>query len=117
MTAHLQAALHRQQAHDRLVLALDDVLGTLHGLGWHDLVLMEALAAQPAPVPLRALAQALAWAPAAVVRRSAPLVKTGWLARDADGIALRAPGRARLAEARETAAVACARHATVMGPA
>lgn len=110
MTADpLAQALAQRHAQDHLALALDDALGTWHGLGWSDFVLLDALQAHAGPLSLRALATVLAWSPALLVRHLGPLVKTGLLERGSDGIALRPAGAARLREAAETARALCAR--------
>ena len=70
--------LHRAEA--RLRLRLDDVLGTLHGIGWEDFALLATLVEHGGRLPLRELADHLATPLSVLLRRLAPLQKTGLLA-------------------------------------
>lgn len=102
--------LHRAQA--SLRLKLDDELGTLHGIGWDDFVLLAQLAAAPDGVPLRELDRPMGVRLSGVVRRLGPLEKTGLLARRTDGagvrrVLLRPAARGLVKEARETAEAIC----------
>ena len=52
---HLEQALLVNRTHAALTLALDDALGTLHGLSWGDFVLLRNLAAAGSGVTLAEL--------------------------------------------------------------
>lgn len=92
-------------AHARLQLALDDALGTWHGIGHAEFILLHALArAEGGCLPTAPLGVPLS----AVVRRLIPLEKTGHIARAAGQVSLRPAGRAVLDEARATASALCA---------
>ncbi len=96
-------------AHARLRRKLDDELGTLHGLGLADLVLLQSLA--DGGRTARELERPLGTRASQVVRQVMALEKSGWIERGEHGgrrvIALRSPGRRLLGEAMETAAHIC----------
>lgn len=105
----LDLCLDISQAHARLQLALDDALGTWHGIAHADFILLHALArAEGSRLPLAALVAPLGVPQSAVVRRLIPLEKTGHIARDAGHVSLRPAGRAVLDQARTTAGALCA---------
>ena len=105
----LDLCLGISQAHARLQLALDDALGTWHGIAHADFILLHTLArAEGGRLPTSALVAPLGVPLSAVVRRVIPLEKTGHIARDAGHVSLRPAGRAVLAEARATAGALCA---------
>lgn len=105
----LDLCLGISQAHARLQLALDDALGTWHGIAHADFILLDALArAEGGRLPTAALVAPLGVPQSAVVRRLIPLEKTGHIARAAGQVSLRPAGRAVLAEARATAGALCA---------
>lgn len=105
----LDLCLGISQAHARLQLALDDALGTWHGIAHADFILLHTLArAEGGCLPTTALVAPLGVPLSAVVRRVIPLEKTGHIARDAGQVSLRPAGRAVLAEARATAGALCA---------
>jgi MarR family transcriptional regulator, organic hydroperoxide resistance regulator len=94
--------LSRAQAH--LALAMDDALGTWHGLSLRELDLLSCLeAASPADVPRRTLAATLGLTQAALLRLCLPMEKTGLVERRDGTIGLRAGGTQRAREALQTA--------------
>lgn len=96
-------------AHARLQRLLDDALGTWHGIGHADFILLHALAqAEGGRLPTAALMVPLGVPLSAVVRRLIPLEKTGHIARAAGHVTLRPAGRAVLGEASTTASALCA---------
>ena len=109
----LRVCLQVQQAHARLRRKLDDELGTLHGLGFDDFVLLDALArAGDGGLGAAALERPLGVQRSAVVRQVIALEKTGLVQRSADTeggrrVQLRGPGRRLLQEATDTAAAVC----------
>lgn len=110
----LQACLERHRAHAAQVFRLDDELGTQHGIAWQDFVLLEELADARDGLPTASLARRVGLTPSHLLLRLLPLEKVGLVARaqaavGARTVALRAPGRQLLREARETAAAVCAR--------
>lgn len=110
----LQACVDRHLEHAALVFALDDELGTHHGLSWADFVLLTVLEAAGGAAPAAALASTLHTSALRLLQRLLPLEKIGLVARDAEGegkrrIKLRLQGRRVLHEARDTAAYVCAR--------
>lgn len=109
----LQACVDRHLEHSAIVFKLDDELGTHHGLSWTDFVLLTVLDAAGSALPTAALARSLRMSASHLLLRLLPLEKTGLVERTADGdgkrhVALRAPGRRLLHEARGTATRACA---------
>ncbi|WP_119967107.1 AsnC family transcriptional regulator [Simplicispira lacusdiani] len=105
----LDLCLDISLAHARLQLALDDALGTWHGIGHADFILLHTLAqAEGGRLRTAALVAPLGVPVSAVVRRLIPLEKTGHIARDAGHVSLRPAGLAVLAEARTTASALCA---------
>lgn len=96
-------------AHARLRRKLDDELGTLHGLGFADLVLLQSLA--DGARAAGELERPLGTRASQVIRQVMALEKSGWLERCEQGgrrvVALRPPGRRLLGEAMETAAHIC----------
>ncbi len=105
----LQACLDRHLAHTALVFALDDALGTHHGLSWADFVLLTVLDAAGGAAPLTELARSLHTPASHLLLRLLPLEKTGLVERAADGqgqrrVTLRPQGRRLRHEARDTAA-------------
>lgn len=105
----LNLCLDISQAHARLQWVLDDALGTWHGIGHADFIVLHALAqAEGGRLPTAALAAPLGVPLSAVVRRLIPLEKTGHIARAAGQVSLRPAGRAVLGEARATAGALCA---------
>jgi DNA-binding MarR family transcriptional regulator len=114
MSAHaLQACMDRHLEHAAMVFALDDALGTHHGLSWADFVLLSALEAAAGSAPATELARTLRTPASHFLLRLLPLEKTGLVERIAGAggkrcVTLRPQGRRLLREARETAAHACA---------
>lgn len=107
----LQACLDREHAQALAASALDNVLGTHHGLSWADFVLLEHLAQKSAGMPEAELAKRMGLLRSRLLVRTRPLEKLGWLLRVGGGprlVALRPSGQRLLEEARETAAAACA---------
>lgn len=106
----LDLCLRTSLAHARLQLLLDDALGTWHGIGYADFIVLHTLArAEGGSLPTAALAAPLGLPVSAVVRRLIPLEKTGHIARAAGRVTLRPAGRAVLGEASATAGDLCAR--------
>lgn len=113
-TQALDTCMRLQLAHARLRRKLDDELGTLHGMGMDDFVLLRALAeAGDTGLPAAELERPLGVQRSAVVRQVIALEKTGLVRREVDAqglrrVQLRGPGRRLLQEATETAAAICA---------
>lgn len=107
--------LHISAAHARIQLALDEELGTFHGLSYADFLLLHRLSDAPQQqLPMTELAPHLGVRPSAVVRQVLPLEKIGLLERaaqpDARGrrqVRLRPAGRQVLAGATESALAMC----------
>lgn len=111
-TTRLQQFLNQHHAHAALCFRLDEELGTLHGIGWADFVLLDALASAGGALPGAQLAQVLGMSRSRFLLQLIPLEKIGLVARVAgeDGIrrvVLRAGGSSQLNAARETAAHLC----------
>lgn len=114
-TSSFEQCLRISAAHSRIQLALDEELGTFHGLSYADFMLLHRLADAPQQqLPLVELAPQLGVRPSAMVRQILPLEKIGLLARDtpANGqgrrqVRLRPAGRQVLAGATETARALC----------
>lgn len=109
----LDCCLQLQAAHARLQLALDDGLGTWHGLSLADFVLLRAVdAAGDDGLANAQLVQPLGVQRSAVVRQLLQLEKTGLVERvrtprGERRVLLRGPGRALLHEAASTVASLC----------
>lgn len=102
--------------HDRAAAAfvLDEELGTHHGLSWADFVLLDALDEQDGRgLPQPQLATRLGLRASRLLMQIRPLEKLGLLSRTGSVVDLRPAGRRVLREARETAAVVCARRTAV----
>ena len=105
----LDICLGASLAHARLQWVLDDALGTLHGIGYADFIVLRTLAqAEGGRLPTASLVAPLGVPVSAVVRRLIPLEKTGHIARQAGSVALRPAGHAVLGEASTTAGALCA---------
>lgn len=109
----LQACLDRHLKHAALVFALDEKLGTHHGLSWADFVLLTVLNAAGGAASATELARSLRTPASHLLLRLLPLEKTGLVERATDGdgkrsVTLRPQGRRLLYEARDTAANECA---------
>lgn len=107
----LDFALQIGRAQACLTLWLDEPLGTLHGLGLDDLLLLQTLADAGSAsdgLTLAVLAQCLGLRPSALLRRLLPLAKTGPVAREPGRVRLRPAGRATLDAARQSADALCA---------
>lgn len=113
----LRDFLEREHARAAAAFALDEELGTHHGLSWTDFVLLEQLAGAPGEVTEAGLAAALGVRRSRLLVQTRPLEKLGWLCRTAGSggrlIGLTASGRRMLREAGETAAHVCSRLAAV----
>jgi|JI10StandDraft_1071094.scaffolds.fasta_scaffold199116_3 predicted transcriptional regulator len=115
---HLEQALLVNRTHAALTLALDDALGTLHGLSWSDFVLLRNLAAAADAVPLADLVVPLGAPASAVLRRVIPLERTGLVQREpGQRVSLRRSGRRLLHEATSTAQAVCAQVMPCVEPA
>ena len=111
-TSALQDCLAREHAQALAGFALDDALGTHHGLSWADFVLLRHVGEAPSGLPEAELARRLGVLRSRLLLRTRPLEKLGWLQRVEGGersLALRPAGRRMLAEAEETAAAVCER--------
>lgn len=108
-TRALDFCMQISLGHASLQLKLDDALGTWHGMGLDDFMLLRQLAQAPdGRLPLADLVRPLGLRPSAVMRQLVPLEKTGRVQREAGRqVLLRPAGRALLAEATETAAAIC----------
>ncbi len=108
-TRALDFCMQISLGHASLQLKLDDALGTWHGMGLDDFMLLRQLAQAPGGrLPLAELVRPLGLRPSAVMRQLVPLEKTGRIQREPGRqVLLRPAGRAQLAEATETAAVIC----------
>lgn len=110
------------RAHANLRLALDDALGKHHGIDFGDFALLEFLArAQDHRARIADLARRLGTSRSTALRRLLALEKIGLLERTgADGIrmaVLRPIGRARAAQAADTAESVCAAAVASIAPA
>lgn len=111
----LELCLRISAAHARLQLALDEELGTHHGLSYADFVLLHRLAgAQDHRLSIGELAPELGLRASALLRQILPLEKTGLVERetavDSKGkrhVHLRAAGRQVVANAIDTAQALC----------
>jgi MarR family transcriptional regulator, organic hydroperoxide resistance regulator len=108
----LQDCLAREHAQALAASALDEALGTYHGLSWADFVLMQHVGDANGGLPDAELARKLGVMRSRLLMRTRPLQKLGWLQR-LDGperrLALLPSGQTLLAEARQTAAAVCER--------
>jgi DNA-binding MarR family transcriptional regulator len=108
----LNECLAREHAQARAGFALDEALGTHHGLAWSDFVLLRHVGDAPDGLAEAELARRLGVQRSRVLLRTRPLVKLGWLHRAEDGarrLSLLPSGQRLLAEAGETAAAVCER--------
>lgn len=108
----LQQRLATHHEHARATRLLDEELGTLHGVGWTQFVLLDAIESAPADAAAAGLADRLGLSSSRLLLQLLPMEKLGLVSRitQPDGrrsIALRAAGRRLLAETRETAAALC----------
>jgi MarR family transcriptional regulator, organic hydroperoxide resistance regulator len=108
-TDALDDCLHISLAHASLMLKLDDVLGTFHGLSLNDFMLLRLLSqAEGGRLPLAGLMRPMGVRMSAVLRQLVPLEKTGYLQREPGRmVALRPAGRAQVNEAASSAGVVC----------
>jgi DNA-binding MarR family transcriptional regulator len=112
----LDLCLKLSQAHASLNLKLDDDLGTFHGLGWNDFILLRLLSRSDGGRSAVAdLVRPMGLQLSAVTRQLVLMEKTGWIQREgaATGggrghVVLRPAGRRLLDEALETAGAVCA---------
>jgi DNA-binding IclR family transcriptional regulator len=108
-TQALDFCMQVSLGHASLQLKLDDALGTWHGMGLDDFMLLRQLAQAPGGrLPLADLVRPLGLRPSAVMRQLVPLEKTGRIQREPGRyVLLRPAGRSQLAEATETASAIC----------
>ncbi len=119
----LDQCLRISAAHARLQLALDEELGTFHGLSYADFLLLHQLAgAQGQRLPMAELAPELGLRQSALLRQILPLEKTGLVARDglagqggSRDVQLRSAGRQVVSNASETAQALCEHLAPSLG--
>ncbi len=107
LTLQQRIAIHRE--HGQATRDLDEELGTLHGIGWTEFVLLDALESAPADAAAARVADQLGLSSSRLLLQVLPMEKLGLVSRITrpDGqrsIALRPAGRRLLAETRETAA-------------
>lgn len=111
----LDAFVAQERGRATLTLALDEALGTHHGIGWPDFLLLQALQDATQAVPDQALAVRLGLPRSLLLLRLRPLDKLGLVQRsEASGtrcVHLSSGGRRVLGEARDTAAAVCAQAA------
>ncbi len=106
----LDIGLALSAAQARLSFALDDALGTLHGIGLRELGLLVQLQRSPqGAASLDALSVALGLPPSSLLRLCLPLVKTGLIERAPRRLGLRPAGARLAAEAAATAEAAAQR--------
>jgi DNA-binding MarR family transcriptional regulator len=117
--------LRVSRAHASLNLKLDDELGTFHGLGLQDFILLRLLAEREGGrMALADLVRPMGMRQSAVMRQLLQLEKTGKVQREsAPGtgagqpcVALRPAGRRLLNEALATADAVCARALGMLAP-
>ncbi|MCZ4315425.1 MarR family transcriptional regulator [Comamonadaceae bacterium G21597-S1] len=114
-TTSFSQCLHISALHARIQYALDDELGTYHGLSYADYLLLRALEQSgDTPMAMADLVPCLGVPLSAVVRQILPLEKTGLVQRQgADGapgrrtVRLRPAARQVLVNATETAQAVC----------
>ncbi len=114
-TTSFAQCLHISALHARIQYALDDELGTHHGLSYADYLLLRALEQSgDSPMAMTDLVPCLGVPLSAVVRQILPLEKTGLVQRQgADGapgrrtVRLRPAARQVLVNATETAQAVC----------
>jgi DNA-binding MarR family transcriptional regulator len=121
MTKNLDFCLALHHAHASLQRKLDDELGIYHGIGFGDFALLETLArADDGRACSADLAPALGLSASGLVRQLIALEKVGLVIREGDDdgrtVTLRAPGRALVREARDTAARICDAAIPAIGP-
>lgn len=113
--APLQSFLQGERRRAAAAFALDEELGTHHGLSWADFVLLDALEGHDEGLPQPQLATHLGLRGSQLLMQLRPLEKLGLLARTGAAgravVALRPAGRRVLGEARDTAAAVCGRFA------
>ena len=105
-TFHDHIDQHRRLA--QATLALDEALGTHHGIGWSDLLLLDLLQTEGHPVATTHAAARQGLTPARLLLQILPMEKLGLVqrARSPDGarsLALAPAGKRVLKEARYTA--------------
>ena len=113
--APLRSFLRVEQERAAAAFVLDEELGTHHGLSWADFVLLDALSEceDGRGLPQPQLATRLGLRGSKLLMQIRPLEKLGVLTRGESAgrtvVALRPAGHRVLREARETAALVCAR--------
>jgi DNA-binding MarR family transcriptional regulator len=112
MNTNLDFCLALHHAHAGLRRKLDDELGIYHGIGFGDFALLDSLArADDGRAGIADLAHALGLPASSLLRQLIALEKVGLVAREGAGegraAVLRAPGRALVHEARDTAGRIC----------
>lgn len=112
MSTPLEFCLALQRAQASLQLKLDDELGTHHGIGFSDFVLLDLLARAPAGrVRFEALVRPIGRPQSAVLRQSIMLEKIGLVSRDGEGgqrsAVLCPAGRALVKAAHQTVGSIC----------
>jgi DNA-binding MarR family transcriptional regulator len=105
-TFHEHIEQHRKVA--RIALALDEELGTHHGIGWDDLLLLDLLQAEGGKVTTVRAAACQGLTPTRLLLQALPMEKLGLVRRTrnpqgARVLAIAASGQRVLQEARYTA--------------
>ena len=108
----LRARIARHHEHARATRDLDEELGTLHGIGWAEFVLLDAIESAAGNAAAADVAHRLGLSSSRLLLQVLPLEKLGLVRRGMrpDGkrsIELRAAGQRLLTETRETAAAMC----------
>jgi DNA-binding MarR family transcriptional regulator len=112
LTLHERIARHHE--HAMASCRLDEELGTLHGIGWTQFVVLDLLDSANGEMSAADLARRCGMGRSHLVLQLMPMEKLGLLARESTGdgghrrVVLRASGRRLLHEARETAGALCA---------
>jgi len=111
--AALDAWLERERVRAAVSFALDEALGTHHGISSSDFVLLQSLDEGAGAMEDPDLAKRLGLLRSQLLMRVRPLEKVGLVLRTLDRgrrlVHLSAGGRRLLSEARETAAAVCQR--------
>ena len=109
----LARGLRLSLAHAQLALALDDEIGTHHGIAWADLIVLGQLAAAPGgELALPELARATGQQASALLRQLLPMEKLGMVSRggEARRVRLTTAGRRLQREAGDSAGWVCERY-------
>lgn len=108
----LQARIARHREHAKATRHLDEELGTLHGIGWPEFVLLDAIESAAGSAAAADVAGQLGLSSSRLLLQVLPMEKLGLVRRKTlpagkRSIELLAAGRRLLTETRETAAAIC----------